>query len=235
MTLRTTEPSPQRRARVAGWLYLILGVFAGFGLQYVPLRLIVSGDAVATAKNILASEALFRLGIVAALTSVIINIFLALALYQVLKPANKNMAALMVILLLVAVPIAMLNELNDFAILFLVHGPAGLTIDQTHALVSLFLQLHANGFSIAQIFYGLWLFPMGYLVFISGFLPRLLGVLLIIGCVGYVAQSVADFLFPNSGVIIYLFTSWGELLFSLWLVIRGVNVAQWEKRVQAAA
>ncbi len=129
----------------------------------------------------------------------------------------------------------MLNDLNDFAILFLVHSPAGLTPDQMHALVSLFLTLHANGFSIAQLFYGLWLFPMGYLVFISGFLPRLLGILLLIGCVGYVAQSVVDFLFPSSGVMIYLFTSWGELLFSLWLVISGVNVTQWEKRAQVAA
>ena len=234
MTPHITKPSPQRQARVAGGLYLILGIFAGFGLQYVPSRLIMSGDAVATARNILASEMLFRLGIMASLTSVIINIFLAFALYQMLKPANKNMAAIMVILLLLAVPIAMLNDLNDFAILLLVHSPAGLTVDQTHALVSLFLKLHANGFSIAQIFYGLWLFPMGYLVFTSRFLPRFLGVLLIIACVGYVTQSVVDFLFPNSGIIIYLFTSWGELLFSLWLVIWGVNVVQWEKRVQAA-
>lgn len=234
MTPRTTEPSPQLRARVAGWLYLILGVFAGFALQYVPSRLIVSGDATATARNILASESLFRLGIVADLTSVIINIFLALALYQLLKSVNKNMAVLMVILLLVAAPIAMLNDLNNFAILHLVHDPAGLTADQVRALVLLFLKLHADGFSIAQIFYGLWLFPMGYLVFRSGFLPRFLGVLLIIGCFGYVIQSGVDFLFPDSGAIIYLFTSWGELFFSLWLVIRGVNVAQWEKRALAS-
>lgn len=173
---------------------------------------------------------LFRLGIVASLASVIVNIFLALALYRVLKPANKDMAALMVILLLVAVPIAMLNDLNNFALLFLVHTPAGFTTDQMYALVFLLLKLHAGGFSIARIFYGLWLFPMGYLVLTSGYLPKLLGILLIIGCTGYVAQSLVDFLFPDSGVLIYLYTSWGELLFSLWLVIKGVNVARWEKR-----
>ncbi len=235
MTPRTTEPSPQLRARLAGGLYLMLGVFAGFALQYVPSRLIVSGNAAASVSNILASETLFRLGIVSNLISVIVNIFLVLALYQLLKPVNSNMAVLMVILLLVSTPLSMLNELNNIAILLLVHSPAGFTAEQVHVLVSLFLNLHAYGYTIAEIFFGLWLFPMGYLVFTSGFLPRILGVLLIIGCFGYLAQSVVDLLVPNSGVIIYLYTSWGELIFPLWLVIKGVNVAQWEKRAHAAA
>jgi hypothetical protein len=233
MTSYAAEPSPQVRARVAGVLYLVLGVFAGFSLQYVASRLIVSGNAAATAANILASESLFRLGIVSNLVVALINIFLALALYQLLKPVNANMAALMVILILVATPIVMLNELNHVALLLLAHGPAGLTADQAHALMSFFLHLHAYGYGVAEIFYGLWLFPMGYLVFTSGFLPRFLGVLLIIGCFGYLAQSVVDLLFPSSGVIIYLYTSWGELVFPLWLVIRGVNVERWEKRVHA--
>ena len=234
MTPRIAEPSPQRRARVAGWLYLVLGVFAGFSLQYVASHLIVSGDAAATTNNILASESLFRIGIVSNLIVALINIVLALALYQLLKPVNANMATLMVILILVATPIVMLNELNNFALLLLAHGPAGFTADQVHGWVSFFLHLHAYGYGITEIFYGLWLFPMGYLVLTSGFLPRILGVLLIIGCFGYLAQSVVDLLFPGSGVIVYLYTSWGELVFPLWLVIKGVNVDQWKKRVHAA-
>jgi hypothetical protein len=180
---RTTEPSPRLRARVAGLLYLSLGLFAPFSLIYVPSKLIVPGDAAATANKIMASESLFRLGAVSALATSIVNILVVLALYQLLKPVNKTMAALMVIFLLVAIPIGMLNELNSFAILFLLSGAdalKGVTPDQLHALVSLLLNLHAAGLNIAGTFYGLWLLPMGYVVFTSGFLPRILGILLLI-------------------------------------------------------
>ncbi len=238
MTPRTAEPSPRIRARVAGLLYLSLGLFAPFSLLYVPLRLIVPGDATTTANNILANESLFRLGIVSALVTSIVNILVVLALYQVLQPVNKNMAVLMVIFLLVAVPIGMLNELNQLAILFLLHGPdhvTGFTADQVHEQMSLFLNLHANGLNIAGIFYGLWLLPMGYLVFASGFLPRILGTLLLIGGFSYGIQSFAALLFPDLNLNIVLFTDWGELVFPLWLVIRGVNVEQWEKRARESA
>jgi hypothetical protein len=238
MATRIAELSPQRRARVAGLLYLSLGLFAPFSLLYVPARLIVTGDAAATANNIMASQSLFRLGIVSALVTQIVNVLVVLALYQILKPASRNMAVLMVIFLLLGVPIAMLNELNNVAVLFLLSGADSLKVltpDQGHALLSVFLNLHANGLTIAGLFWGLWLLPMGYLVFTSGFLPRMLGALLIIGGVGYLVQSFATLLIPNFNVNIVLYTDWGELLFPLWLVIRGVNVERWKKRALAAA
>ncbi len=144
----------------------------------------------------------------------------------------------MVIFFLVAVPIAMLNQLNQFAALLLLSGADYLTVftaDQLQALVHLFLDLHEHGISIAGIFWGLWLFPMGYLVFKSGFLPRILGVLLIIGCFGYLIDSFTFFLLPNYEVDIALFTFWGEVLLPLWLLIKGVNVEQWEKRALESA
>ncbi len=238
MTTRTAKTSPLIRARVAGFLYLMSGLFAPFGVLYVPLALIVRGDAAATANNIIASESLFRLSIVSALLTSIVYIFVVLALYQLLKPVNKNMALMMVIFVLAAVPIGMLNELNNFAVLLLLSGADYLkvfTADQLQALVMLFLDLHRHGLLIAHIFWGLWLFPMGYLVFKSGFLPRILGILLIIGCFGYVIQSFAGFLLPNSKVDIIFITSWGELLLPLWLLIKGVNVEQWEKRAPESA
>jgi Domain of unknown function (DUF4386) len=233
MTTRTAEASPLFRARVAGLLYVIANLPAPFALLYLPSRLIVRGDAAATANNIMASESLFRLGIVANLFNLIANILVVLALYQLLKVVSKNMASLMVMFVLAAVPIGMLNELTQFATLLLLSGADYLkvfTADQLHALMMLFLNLHKYGLNIAQIFWGLWLFPMGYLIFKSGFLPRILGVFLIIGCFGYVIQSFAILLIPNFDVDIIFFTSWGELFFPLWLLIKGVNVEQWGKR-----
>ena len=241
MTTHTATLSPSTRARVAGLLYLSLLPFDVFGLLYVPSVLIVPGNAASTARNILTSQSLFRLGIVSVLIGHIIEILVPLALYQVLKPVNRNLALLMVILSLVATPIVMLNELNNFGILFLV-SDAGtwkvFTADQINGLVSLLLNLHASGLSIVGLFWGLWLFPMGYLVSTSRFLPRFLGVLLIIGGFGYLIQSFVAFLFPNLEAAIAMLpvlTSWGELLFPLWLVVRGVNLEQWEKSVRAAA
>jgi Domain of unknown function (DUF4386) len=101
--------------------------------------------------------------------------------------------------------------------------------------VPLFLDLHKYGISIAGIFWGLWLFPMGYLVFKSGFLPRVLGILLIIGCFGYLIDSFAAFLLPNNAISVALFTFWGEVLFPLWLLVKAVNVEQWEKRADESA
>jgi len=236
MTTHTAGPSPLVLARVAGFLYLIANLFAPFTLLYLPSRFIVRGDAAATASNIMASESLFRFGIVLNLFTFIGQIFLVLALYQLLKVVNKNMASLMVIFSLAAVPIAMLNELNNLAVLQFLNNADYLKVfqnDQLQDLAYLFLRLHSQGFLIAQIFWGLWLFPMGYLVFKSGFLPRIIGVLLMIGCFGYVIESFAAFLGYNVSIIFY--TGWGELLLLLWLLIKGVNVEEWHKRAAESA
>jgi hypothetical protein len=238
-TMTTKEKmNPNKTARIAGFLYLILFPLGLFGIMYVPSILIVPGDAATTANNIMASESLFRLSIVSALIIQIVNILLVLVLYKLLKPVNKNHAVLMVIFFLVSVPITMLNELNQFAALLLLSGADYLTVfttDQLQALVPLFLDLHEYGITIAGIFWGLWLFPMGYLVFKSGYIPRILGILLMIGCFGYLIDSFAIFLLPNYEVNIAIFTFWGELLLPLWLLIKGVNVEQWEKRALESA
>ena len=228
--------NPNKTARIAGFLYLTMAPLGFFGM-YGHSMLIVPGDASTTTNNIMASESLFRLSIVSALIVQIVNILVVLVLYKLLKPVNRNHAVLMVIFILVAVPIVMLNELNQFAALLLLSGADYLTAfeaDQLQAQVMLFLDLHKHGISIAGIFWGLWLFPMGYLVFKSGFLPRILGVLLIIACFGYLIDSVTFFFFPSFEPIVG-YTFWGELLLPLWLLIKGVNVEQWEKRALESA
>jgi len=226
-----------KTARMAGLLYLIGGVAGVFGILYGP-SLVAPGDAAATAGNILASESLFRLSIVSALLDQIIFVFVALALYRLLKAVDHTMAALMVVFLLLSVPIATLDELNNVAVLFLLGGADSsnaFTADQLHALMALFLHLHALGLDIAFLVGALWLFPMGYLVFRSGFLPRMLGVLLAINGLGYLMDSFAALLLPDLKVNLVLYTGWVEVLFALWLVIRGINVERWETRARASA
>jgi len=233
MTTKETF-NPNKTARVAGYLYLMLFPLGIFGIIYVPSSLIVLGDAATTASNIMANELLYRLSIVTALTLQIVYIFLALALYKLLNPVDKNNAVLMVILVLVAAPIAMLNELNHVAVLLVLSGSDFLTtfsLDQVQASVPLFLNLHEHGVFIAQIFWGLWLFPMGYLIFKSNFLPLALGILMIIGGFGYLVDSFVYFIFPDFDVTFSEFTFLGELLLPLWLMFKGVNHEQWEKYV----
>jgi len=223
--------NPNKTARVAGCLYLMLFPLGIFGIIYIPSSLIVLGDAATTASNIMANELLYRLSIVTALTLQIVYIFLALALYKLLNPVDKNNAVLMVILVLVAAPIAMLNELNHVAVLLVLSGSDLLTtfsLDQVQASVPLFLNLHEHGVFIAQIFWGLWLFPMGYLIFKSNFLPLALGILMIIGGFGYLVDSFVYFIFPDFDVTFSEFTFLGELLLPLWLMFKGVNHEQWE-------
>jgi hypothetical protein len=230
MTTKETF-NPNKTARVAGYLYLMLFPLGIFGIIYVPSSLIVLGDAATTASNIMANELLYRLSIVTALTLQIVYIFLALALYKLLNPVDKNNAVLMVILVLVAAPIAMLNELNHVAVLLVLSGSDLLTtfsLDQVQASVPLFLNLHEHGVFIAQIFWGLWLFPMGYLIFKSNFLPLALGILMIIGGFGYLVDSFVYFIFPDFDVTFSEFTFLGELLLPLWLMFKGVNHEQWE-------
>ena len=144
----------------------------------------------------------------------------------------------MVVFILVAVPIAMLNELNQFAILLLLNGAdylTSFTSDQIQALVALFLDLRHAGINIAQIFWGLWLFPMGYLVFKSGFLPKIIGALLIVACFGYLTDSFIFFFVPDFGIKFSEFTFLGEALITFWLLIKGVNVEEWKKRALESA
>ena len=228
--------NPNKTARVAGFLSLIMIPFALFGIMWAS-SLIVPGDAATTANNIMASESLFRLSIGSALMVQVGHILLVLVLYKLLKVVNKNHALLMVIFSLVGNPITMLNELNRVAVLLLLNGADYLTpftADQLQSLVSLFLALHEHGVLIATIFWGLWLFPFGYLVFKSGFLPRILGVLLIIAGFGYLIDFITFFLFPNFPSI-GQFLSWGELFWPFWVLIKGVNVEQWEKRALESA
>ena len=216
--------------RVAGFLYLLLVLLAPYRLLYVPSTLFVSGNATATAANIAAHELVFRLGMVSDLCCGVILVFLSLALYRLLKGVNQNLAVLMVILGgLIPATIDFLNVVNDAAALVLVRGADFLSVfdkPQRDALAMLFLRLHHHEITAAEILWGLWLFPLGSLVYRSRFLPRFLGVWLIINGFAYLAMSITGLLLPKyeptvSNIAFPALL--GEMALMLWLVIRGAR------------
>jgi len=233
--------NPNKTARVAGFLYLILIICGMFSYMFVNSRLIVPGDTATTVNNIMASKSLYVSGIISWLISEVAFVLLVYVLYKLLKPVNKNHALLMVMFVLVAVPISFINELNKFAALLLLSGAdylTAFTANQLHALVPLFLDLHEYGIHINSMFFGLWLLPFGYLVFKSGYIPRILGILLMIGWLGYMLEFFTFFLLPDFNAAIepvFMITGIGEFLLPLWLLIKGVNVKQWEKRAFESA
>lgn len=219
-----------KAARIAGAVYLSMVVTAPFSLIYVPRTLIAPGNATATANNVRAHEMLFRLGIVGELISAVIFIFLVMALYRLLSGVNKTHAQLMVGLALVLVAIAFVNVLNNIASLTLFRGTDYLSVfdkPQREALAMLFQGLHRQGIFVNEMFWGLWLLPFGLLVMKSGFLPRILGVLLIVNCFAYVAASLTWLLLPAYGSLVALASVpalLGELWIMLWLLIKGAKV-----------
>ena len=220
-----------KAARIAGGIYLLMVLTAPFSLIYVPSKLIVRGNALATADNILAHETMFRLSIFGDLIGHVIFICLAVALYRLLSNVNKTWAILMMSFVLVSAAVGFLNALNNIAAVILFRGGEFLdVIDKTQrdALGMLFVRLHNNGEFISEIFWGVWLFPFGLLVYRSGFLPRLLGVWLIVACFAWIALSITALFFPSHYGAAFTWLQpafFAEMAIMLWLLIRGANLS----------
>jgi Domain of unknown function (DUF4386) len=219
----------KRNARIAGLLYLTL-MTAPLRLLYIPSKLFVSGDASATARNIAAHQTLFRMGILSDLFTATMTIFLTLALFRLFKGVDEGLARLLVILgALMVTPIYFVNTINDAAALLLARGADFLTVfeqPQRDALVVLFLRMHGQGVLANQVFWGLWLLPFGLLVYKSRFLPRILGIWLMLNCIAYVVTSVTGILWATyeQRVSNWLFpVMFGELAIMLWLIIVGAK------------
>ncbi len=223
----------KKTARIGGFLFLILivcGVFAEF---YVRRKIIVHGDPVATGNNIITNQWLFQLGIISDLIMSTVFFFFAMVLYFLFKPVNIKLAQVMVLCVVIAVSILCVNTLNQVAALLLMSGEGYLKVfekNQLQGLVTFFLQLHSKGYAIGQIFYGLYLFPLGYLVYKSGFLPKIIGVFLMLGCVGDLISFFTTFLFPgNNSIILQNITvpaDMGEISLCLWLLLTEVKIPE---------
>jgi hypothetical protein len=220
--------SPNKIARIAGLFYLIYIITTALA-AVIRSRIIVFGDAEATANNIISSQMLFRIGFVTQLVSAVFFLLAAWALYTLLKPVNKNLALLFLLLNLGGVAVECINMLNLFTALQFFSGTNYLNVFQTGQLQAMgmsFLNSYTNGFMIAQIFYGTWLLPLGYLVYKSRFLPKFLGIVLLLDFLFWTSYFFQFFLFPNYGILILPASAVGfvaEASISLWLLIKGVS------------
>jgi hypothetical protein len=219
-----------KTAKMAGVLYLLVIIFGMFSELVVGLKLIVPGDASTTARNIIASEPLFRIGFISGLLHHTSFFLLVLVFYKLLRDIHREYATLMLFFGLGSVPIMMLNMVNQFGALLLLKGDNYLTVftsDQLQALALLFLNFHSYGYFIAGLFSGLFLLPLGYLIFQSGFIPKFLGVLIIIGCGGYLLELLTMFLLPNFEMIAFLGIAAAILAegsLTIWLLLKRIDV-----------
>ncbi|QNK01552.1 DUF4386 domain-containing protein [Dyella telluris] len=219
----------KRDARMAGLIYLALTLVAPFRLIYIPGALFVHGDPAATAHNIGTHELLFRLGIFGDLLTGVISLFLTFTLYHLFKGVDKKLAMLMFVLGFMDTPLYFFNTINDIGALLAVSGSdflASFDPAQREGLAMLFLRMHGAAISCAEMFWGLWLFPLALLVIRSCFLPRFLGVWLILNGLAYLALCLSGVVFPQvedtiSNIAFPL--QLGEVAFVLWLVIMGAR------------
>ena len=228
--------SLKKNTRIAGLLYVVLAVIFPFSLIYVPSTLFVIGDATATASNIRTSELLFRAGIASGLVANVLFVFLVLALYRLLNEVSRKQAVLMVILVVLAVSVAFGNSFNQIAALVVLSGADFLSVfekPQLDALAYVFLRLHSQALQAIQIFWGLWLFPFGLLVYKSRFIPKVLGVLLLIAGSAYLASSFVSMVLPQYKDIISPLLSiliLGEVPIIFWLLFIGLKPESKEPR-----
>ena len=217
-------------SRVAGLLYLFVVLLGPFTLIYVPSKLFVPGDGGATARNILAHESLFRVFTVVEIVAELFFVLTVLALYRLLRAVGQELASVMAILVLVDAPLAFLGVVNHLATLTLVRGGdllGAFSEAQRHALTALLLTVDKQSTLVSEIFWGLWLIPLGLLVYRSGFLPRLLGGWLVINGFAYVTMSFTGLLLPEYAKTVFTVATpvlFGEAVFMLWLLIVGARV-----------
>ncbi|SEL48436.1 protein of unknown function [Aquimarina amphilecti] len=222
--------SMKKDARVSGLLYILMIICGMFSLVYIPSKLYALDNALETHNNITTNELLFKIGILSDLCMITIFIFLSLSLYKLLKQVNNKAAIIMVVLVLVSVAFSYINLIPKLDIISLINNKVGInTTDIQAEKLLILLRSHYNGFSIVQIFWGLWLLPFGYLVLKSGFIPKIFGILLIVGCFGYLTDFLGYFLYPDSygktiiPTIASLPHALGEIGIGLWLLIIGVK------------
>jgi hypothetical protein len=236
MTERITETSPRLRARITGVFYLLTILTGIFAQGFVSERLVVSGDAAATAANLLAHKGLFQLGFAVFMIEMACNIVMTALLYDLLKPAGRSVSLVAAFLGLAGCVIKTFSRLFFIAPLFILGGAHYLSVfsaEQLQALALLFLKVNDRGAAIALVFFGFYALLTGYLIIRSTFLPRILGVLSVLGGLGWLS-----FLYPPLGYRLFPFVValalLGAAVLIFWLLVFGVNEQRWKEQASAA-
>lgn len=233
MTELFAEASPRLKARAAGALYLITIITGVFAEAYVRGTLVARDDAAATASNILAREPLYRLGLAADLVMIACYVFVTLLFYELFKPAGRSVSLLAAFFSLVGIAVLAANTLNHLAPLTVLGGAQYLSAFETNQLQALALaslRMHARGYTVAGVFFGIYCVVIGWLVFASGFLPRALGALMAVGGLSYLVNSFAVFLSPALSARlpdVMVLGGIAELSLCLWLTVKGVDAPKW--------
>jgi len=238
MTKPIVEASPRSTARIVGFFWLMTIVLGSFAL--VGDKLVVAGDAAATAANILAHESSFRLGLAANLVAGLCYLTATVFVYALLKPVNRNVSLLAAFFSLAGCAVSGLTLVFQLAPLAVLKGASYLSafpVEQLQAQAFTFLSLRAQAFYIGHVFFGLHCLLVGCLIFRSGYLPRVIGALMVCAGLGWLTMSFSNLLLPPLGhsldPFIIIPGAIGELSLTLWLLVRGVNVRKWERRVLA--
>jgi hypothetical protein len=223
--------STRALARLAGLLYLIVAISGGFAQMGARASVLVTGDAAATAANIRSSADMLRLGLVADVVNIAAFVGVALLLYAVLSPVHRKLSAAFVTFVAISAGIMGIDLVNHAGALIVATDPSfasSMRPDAADSLAALFLDLHGFGYLVAEVFFGLWLLPVGYVVYRSGYFPRVLGMSLMIGFASYMASFGLSITAPgfhsDASVLVAMPAALAELSFMAWLLIRGANV-----------
>ena len=242
MTTRTAETSPRTYARIVGVLYLVIFFLGPFAFFMGRTSVVVPGDPAATVGNLMVSESMFRLGMVAETLIILIEIVVSAILYVLLRPVSMPLSLASALARFAQAILQAVNLFTAVPALLLLGGAGYLAAfepDQLNALVLLFMDVNAFVIIIWGVLFGFHLLLLGYLVYRSGFWPRLLGILLIVGGIGYLLQSYGHLLAPQFDdileTVVIVLSVPGELAFTVWLLWKGVDVEQWEERASASA
>ena len=235
MKQRVAEASPRPRARITGVVYLLYFLTAVFG-EFLLRGLVVDGDAAATATNILAHQSLFRLGLATGLIATACYIAVTALFYGLFKPVSRSLSLLGAFFSLVGCAILAFGSLFQLAPLVLLGGSPYLNVfkvEQLRALALMFLELNTQAGNICVVFFGVYCLLIGYLIFTSAFLPRILGGLMALAGLGwltFLSPPLASHLSPYNLVLGFL----AELSLCLWLLVMGVNVQRWKEQASTA-
>ena len=241
MAHSTMAIPPKTYARIAGILYLIIAVVGGFSILYVPSVILAPGDAAKTAANLLANQGLFGLGVVADVVVMTTEIVLSAMLFVLFKPTSPTLSMIAMVSRLTMVLVMAINLLIYITPMLLLRDvdQGGLGIDQRQAAAQVLFEAHRYGIYIWDIFFGMHLAALGYLIVKSGYFPRLLGLAIVIGSLGYLLEGLLKVTFFENAalgtavVVLLVVASVSELAFALWLLVRGPNIAAWEKKLAA--